>query len=287
MKKTMRVLLLLIMMVPVITLAAVFEFEPSKTEMGVGEVVRLELRMDSPENVNAVQGRIEFPKEILEVKRISEGVSIINLWVVRPKAVDGRIEFSGAIPGGYPAFDGVLFTIDFLAKKPGSAKISIQNALALLNDGEGTETSLIRKEAIITVSEAPKNLPDPETQDLDAPELFGITVIDGGELIGEGRFAVFATQDKGSGLRHYEIFEGKSFFKPDPDKWQIAESPYLLMDQDLKSWIAVKAVDNQGNERVVWLVPSSYALRLILLTISAIFILALVVLLKIRAKWRR
>ncbi|MEK7654473.1 MAG: cohesin domain-containing protein [Patescibacteria group bacterium] len=268
--------------------AATFEFEPSRAEMGVGEVLRLEVRMDSPENVNAVQGRVEFPKDILEVKRISEGASIINLWIVHPRVTDGKIEFSGAIPGGYPAFDGVLFTIDFLAKKPGNAKISIQNALALLNDGEGTEASLIRREAVIKVTSEPQNLPDPEEPDEILPEIFSVTLIDGGELIGEGKFAVFSTQDKGSGLSHYEVFEGRSFiFRPDPKEWQVAGSPYLLMDQDQKSWLAVKAIDNQGNERVVWIAPPGYALRLILLTIPSIFILALVLLLRIRAKHSR
>jgi len=83
-------------------------------------------------------------------------------------------------------------------------------------------------------------------------------------------FLVFATQDKGSGIDHYEVLERRElkiqklgfskekslhskFYILNP--WRVAESPYLLKDQELKSYIYVKAIDKAGNERVATLSP--------------------------------
>ncbi len=64
----------------------------------------------------------------------------------------------------------------------------------------------------------------------------------------------FATQDKQSGIDHYEIQESRSS-KIDAGKWKTAESPYLLIDQELHSFIYVLAIDRQGNERVIKVFP--------------------------------
>ncbi len=65
----------------------------------------------------------------------------------------------------------------------------------------------------------------------------------------EGKyFLSFATTDKTSGIDYYEVREGKG-------DWKIAESPYLLKDQSLKSKILVKAVDKAGNEKIAEISP--------------------------------
>jgi hypothetical protein len=56
---------------------------------------------------------------------------------------------------------------------------------------------------------------------------------------------VFATQDKGSGMSHYEVREGYFGW------FTKAESPYQLRDQELRKKVYIKAVDNHGNERLV------------------------------------
>ncbi|MCX6796840.1 MAG: hypothetical protein NTW06_05100, partial [Candidatus Falkowbacteria bacterium] len=40
-------------------------------------------------------------------------------------------------------------------------------------------------------------------------------------------------------------------------KWQAAQSPYLLSDQKLRSYIYVKAIDKNNNERVAMLGPAN------------------------------
>ena len=66
---------------------------------------------------------------------------------------------------------------------------------------------------------------------------------------------VFATQDKKSGVDHYEVAEDKTNVGVEYNKlnWHRAGSPYLLSDQSLGNFVYVKAVDNRGNERVAML----------------------------------
>jgi len=71
----------------------------------------------------------------------------------------------------------------------------------------------------------------------------------------EGKyFLVFATQDKKSGIAHYEVQENRRQ-KIESRKWIETESPYILKDQELRSYIFVKAVDKAGNERIAVVEP--------------------------------
>ena len=71
---------------------------------------------------------------------------------------------------------------------------------------------------------------------------------------------VFAAQDKGLGIDYYEIAEkrGSNITQNYAELlWQKEESPYLLEDQKLKSYIYVRAVDKAGNARIVYLPPQA------------------------------
>lgn len=95
--------------------------------------------------------------------------------------------------------------------------------------------------------------------DTTPPEQFTLEIA---EIEGK-QYLVFSTIDKTSGVDHYEVFEQppKNFFEilsnklKSEDKWQIAQSPYLLEDQELESIIKVKAVDKAGNTRIAEIVP--------------------------------
>jgi len=67
---------------------------------------------------------------------------------------------------------------------------------------------------------------------------------------------VFATQDKGSGIDGYAIHESPRIkTRISTNELMEDESPYLLKDQNLRSYIYVKAVDKAGNERIAMLEP--------------------------------
>lgn len=266
--------------------AASLYFVPADAKIGVGEVVRAELRLDSPENVNAVEGTLVFPTDLLEVKNINDGNSIISFWIARPKLENGSIVFAGAIPGGYPSLGGRLFSVDFVARKTGSPTVSIKPASALLNDGQGTPANLNLKPFSVSVVAAKTGAAPQKIEDKTPPESFVPIIASDPNLFDGKHFLVFATQDKGIGIDYYEVSETSGFwpFKPSPENWEKFDSPRLLKDQELKSWIFVKAVDKQGNERIEVLPPENVPVYQRLLTISIGVILVVVLLL---VRWRK
>ncbi|MDP3004286.1 MAG: cohesin domain-containing protein [Candidatus Azambacteria bacterium] len=198
------------------------------------------------EEINAIEGKVIFPQDLLEIKKINDGNSIINFWIEKPKsATEGQIAFSGIVPGGYNDSKGLILSIVFLAKKEGSGAIEFSGVKALRNDGKGTEATLTISnfQFLISKQASASQIPTPKTEDLNPPEEF-TPQIAADPAIFEGKwFIVFATQDKGSGIDHYEVCEGKR-------KCVTAESPYFLQNQDLDEEIVVKAIDKSGNERV-------------------------------------
>jgi len=67
-------------------------------------------------------------------------------------------------------------------------------------------------------------------------------------------------------------------------KWVIGESPYLLKDQGLKSYIYVKAIDKSGNVRTAFLTPTNLRFRL---EKYAIYTIMIIVALFLVVLWRK
>ncbi len=206
------------------------------------------------EEINAIEGKIIFPQDLLEIKKINDGNSVINFWIEKPKSTSGgQVAFSGIIPGGYNDSKGLIFSITFLAKKEGNGAIEFNGVKVLRNDGKGTEASLTISNFQFSISNPPAGVAAPQvttpkTEDRNPPEEFTPQIAADPALFNSKWFLVFATQDKGSGIDHYEVCEGTR-------KCVTTESPYLLQNQDLDEAIVVKAVDKSGNERVATLPP--------------------------------
>lgn len=240
---------------------------PEQLTVGVGQQFSVELFLDtgSVENINAMEGTLSYANELLELKEIQDGNSIVNFWIERPKNDNtGHIRFSGITPGGYRGQKGFVFKIIFEAKAMGSGTVEIHEQNVLRNDGQGTsvpvQTSSFRFVISQTNSSAP--LIVSHEKDRDPPEAFILEIARDPNLFENRWFVVFATQDKGSGIDHYEIQERyldkrkeESFQN---EKWIRVESPYVLQDQALKSFVYVRAVDKAGNERIAMLAPHVY-----------------------------
>lgn len=245
--------------------AAELFFEPKTQEVGVGQEFQVNLMLDPKgEEINTVAAKLSFPEDIIEVVGLWDGSSIITLWVEKPSCKKGTCTFSGIIPGGFigilgpyeGARPGKVLEIILKAKNPGKGEFVIEDAQVLLHDGLGTPAELelsnfqfsISKE--ISISE----IPILEIEDNDQPEAFE-PIVSRDQNIFKGKwFLVFATQDKGSGIDHYEVQENRRQ-KIESRNWIVAESPYLLKDQELKSYIYVKALDRAGNERIEVIEP--------------------------------
>ncbi|MFA5359859.1 MAG: cohesin domain-containing protein [Patescibacteria group bacterium] len=245
--------------------AAELSFGAAEKQIQLNDEFEVQLTLNTAgELINAVEGIINFPVAILELKEIKSGNSIINFWLEKPQAKEnGKIVFSGITPGGFNGDKGLIFSLTFKTKAEGEGILKITNYKILLNDGLGTSASSTALDIKLVVSsQAPAQLKVLEKKDINAPEIFTPTVAYDPNIFNGQYFLVFASQDKGSGIDYYEIRETKEFvffgleFLRNKD-WVKADSPYLLKDQFLKSYIYVKAVDKAGNQRIAKLHPKN------------------------------
>ena len=240
----------------------------------VGQRLQVDLVLtNEKESINALEGDMSFPAEFLELVEIKDGDSILNFWIKRPKIAlpseSGGLTFSGVIIGGYKGKSGKVFSMVFKTKKTGTGSIEIKNARAMLNDGKGTRAQLDLKKFMLKVKNDVTTRPSrseantvsrPEGASFKSevgigslpdnipPEPFQPLVSNNPTLFGGKLALVFATQDKGSGIDHYEVREGNEPFV-------IAASPYVLKNQKADAPIIVRAFDRAGNMRDAFYAP--------------------------------
>lgn len=240
-------------LLPLAAFAAELRIDAKDTEVAVGQQFHVNILLDAEnEEINAVEGEIMFPNDRVEPKEIRDENSIISFWVERPKIAEkSKISFSGIIPGGYKATKGLIFSLLFLAKKEGRVGVTIHDVRALKNDGLGTPASVAVSDFLFSISAHPEvaSQEPVKVKDNDPPENFTPEISQAKDMFDGKYFLVFATQDKGSGLDHYEVREG--FWA----RFISAESPHLLQSQKLDKKIFVKAIDKSGNERIAVLEP--------------------------------
>lgn len=236
------------------------------------------------ECTNAVRVAIAYNPEQLSVQDVSIGDSLLTLWTQRPTIKHdgdtelGRVVFEGGIPGGYCGrVEGDPGRTNVLAKlvvtgntqqtttSPAQIIVEPDDTTVYLHDGSGREAPLTVSGVTIAFEKAttsPENtwLEDVKS-DVFAPELFDITLVEGPSVGNKKHYIAFNTVDKQSGIDHYEVLEtdpdrfGFLTWVPKESYWVHAESPYVLRDQKLHSKILVKAVDKNGNERIVTYTP--------------------------------
>ena len=231
--------------------AAEFRLESEDATFGAGNEFLVTLTIDTEgEAVNAFEGRVVFPEDLVGLKGIQEQGSIVNFWVKEPKA--GTVPaFSGLTPGGYTG-EGVLFSLIFEAKAEGEGNITIENGKALLNDGEGTpaELEIFNYQFSIINQDTNSQAQRITMDDTEAPEPFELKTGQDPNAFDGQPFLVFAARDKNSGVDHYEI----SFVSNGRQTvFARAESPFSLAGYSGIDEILVKAVDRAGNERIATL----------------------------------
>lgn len=239
--------------------AASLFFEAKNQEFTQGDEFLVNVFLNTEgESVNAVEGKLIFPENLLELKEIRDGNSIVNFWIdpVRTEISNGvehpgTIIFSGITPGGFQEAKGFIFYAVFQARISGTGTIKVLDSKILLNDGRGTEANVKISPFqffILEKGQIVQSVIQP-AEDTDPPEHFNPEIVQIPNMFNGQWFLVFATQDKGSGIDHYEACEGSK------TKCVVAESPYALKDQKLRSYIYIRAVDKAGNKRIERLLP--------------------------------
>ncbi len=232
----------------------------------------LDVQLDTEgEYVNAIEGVITFPDDLVEVVDIYNGKSVVTSWLTYPAEDGSSIVFAGIMAGGFKeAVDpvknielpGNIMRIVFRPLQQGAGTISFDNSAVYLNDGKGSLSSLTTDSLSFVLSQDGVKMTD-YIKDLTPPEMFE-PIITKQENVFDGKyFVIFETKDLGTGIAYYEIKEGRG-------EWQKASSPYELKDQSLKSPIKIKAVDIAGNETIA---SVGYKYQSMLLILSALILL--------------
>ncbi|MCX7589878.1 MAG: cohesin domain-containing protein [Patescibacteria group bacterium] len=279
----------ILLLLPIFVFGAQIEFLPyigigqKFYEINVDQEFKVDIYLNSEnESINAFSGEIVYPADLIELKNILDGNSIINYWVDKPVNLPiyfdnvltnkNKIYFSGITPGGFNGRSGLLLSLIFKAKNSGSGFISFQNSKFLLNDGQGTEILVKTNDFKFNILSSGTKIIDSNQVVLPIdnmpPEDFKPEVLQNPEMFDGKYFLVFQTQDKGRGIDHYEVLEWKNKFSIfdifkkiiwpqkynlNSKSWTKTDSPYVLLDQKLQSNIYVKAVDKAGNEKIVFL----------------------------------
>jgi hypothetical protein len=246
--KIVSIACFLALLTPSMSFAAEIFFETQKNNFTKNEKFSVQVFLNTENvSVNAIEGSIIFPVDLLEVEEIIDGNSAINFWVEKPYITDKQmVSFSGITTGGLNGSKKFMFSIIFVAKATGNGFITFSEIEVLKNDGLGTKIKAVPKPLLISVDSKLSSIKDENgVKDPNSPEDF-IPIVGRDPTIFDGQyFVVFSTQDKGLGVDYYEVKEG--FW----GSYAVASSPYLLQDQSLTKTIYVKAVDRGGNMRVV------------------------------------
>ncbi len=243
--------------------------------VGVGDEFVVPVLFDTEgEDANAVGATLSYPKDLLALTEIRSGNSIIALWVDAPRDTGGAVEFSGIIPGGFTGSQR-LVSLVFTVLKPGIARFSLSGGEALRNDGLGTRIPLSLNAQIVQLSPVGSGatVVSASHSDTTPPEPFTPVRESSEALFNGAPFAVFYTEDKQSGVDHYDVAEPSVIDVWLRNiQWHRAESPYQLTDQSGATFLYVRAVDEAGNARVEILSPTNKPLAYALPAALAILI---------------
>jgi hypothetical protein len=240
--------------------AASFSLIGDKEKVSVGESIQVDLFVDSGNvSINTLGGSVVFDPTLLQVEKIINGNSIITFWVESPKEnnTTGIIDFSGIIPGGIVNAKGYVFSILFSAKQTGQTPVTVSSPIVLQNDGTGNSLPVSSKEFQMNISgDKDASIQDYKTTDTISPEKFTIIRTRDNALFDNKWFVVYSTQDKGSGISHYDVCE--FLFR----KCKTINSPYELENQSNWYRIYVKAYDNNNNVQYAFLFSKNVKITL-------------------------
>jgi hypothetical protein len=244
---------------PASTHAAFFEFDPQDSSLGVDNTVfKIGLLISSNEPVNTFDVTLHIPLS-LSLVDISDGNSVINLWIKRPilDQTTHTLSFSGITPGGFVGKRGQLLILKFKALTQAQAIITVDHTQTVVYaHNEHPYPVLITSEDISLPAVYGKENININIPDTIPPQIFTPEILSDPNLFDGDNTLVFSTTDKDSGITYYEVKES-IFGNLFPNiGWHTAESPYRLSDQTGLSHVFVRAVDEKNNTTTVALTYS-------------------------------
>ncbi len=167
-----------VLFLPVFADAATLRVVPARISAVAGETVAVTIAVTSSDQaMNATEGVLKFPTDLLQVASVSKGGSVLGLWVQEPSFSNsaGTVNFEGvALNPGYTGSNGTVLTVTFRVRAEGSANLSIVGASVLANDGSGTEILTGTQGGVVSIGPAleraaPTPIPAPATTPVPRP----------------------------------------------------------------------------------------------------------------------
>lgn len=222
-------------------------------------------------SINAIEGSFQLAGFSKNVTSIHTGGSAFTLWPNKPSLQGDIVSFVGGAPTGSSGEHLLLFTVTTSHTPTDESFISFGDIVAYENDGLGSQLQIVENPVKVSALHPVANRTP--HNDTVPPETFSIQL--GRDVnVFEGKYFIsFSAVDAQSGIKHYEIKEGKA----EPVR---SSSPYVLQDQTRQSKITVTAIDNAGNVRseTYTSLPSFlHSTEFIILTVLVIALLALII----------
>ena len=134
--------------------AAILFLVPDKKTVKIGEEISIDVRVDTEdESINAAQGAINFPTNLLEATKIDKTGSVFGFWIEEPafSNENGTANFIGGTPKGVSGKSLQIFKLTFKARGAGLAELSLSDAVVTASDGQGTNILSRMEGAIVNV----------------------------------------------------------------------------------------------------------------------------------------
>lgn len=249
------ILFFLILIFPQLVFGASLYFDREDISTTSQKVYLLEIKVGAKDAINTVSVGIHIPPGFTP-SDYYDGNSIINLWVDKPTwdPNSRSFSFSGIIPGGFSGDSARLLVVKLSADSPSSDPVWFEpeKTKIYLNTPEAKKDSIILDS--IVLKNASQNNISETLKDSDKPEPFVAKLVINDQNFSGKSAIIFNTTDKSGGINHYEVKE--SYFRGGYfAEWHEVESPYILQDQNLHSYIFIKAVDESGNFYISTLSP--------------------------------
>jgi len=163
---------------PQMLFAATLEIAPAAVAVREGDAVVMSIFVASVDRpLNAVSGTMLFPTDLLQAVSIRSSDSILTLWVDETSFSNdtGAVKWSGIVPNpGFTGSRGKILSIEFRAKRAGTAVLGFTTPQVLANDGKGTDILKLAKSATILISASaiPVASTPPQTSEISSATSF-------------------------------------------------------------------------------------------------------------------
>ncbi len=105
----------------------------------VGNTVNVTVDINSDQPINAAQGTLYYPSDILQVEQVTHASSIFDIWLAEPtvNASTSQISFLGGSTNSFSGGSLPVFTVVFRVRGAGKGTVGFNSAEVIAGDGTG------------------------------------------------------------------------------------------------------------------------------------------------------